>query len=533
MREPIHRTARRHCSLRPALPWLGSLLFIAVARAGAAEVAEAERGVYAIWVQPATEHVRRLPYVRGEQVVAQWADVEPEEGRYDFGPVERQLAAFHRTGRKATVQINGNYKPDYLYRRIAVHPDRLSPQVQDGRGTLQFWDPLYLEHYLRLIAAYGRYLAASPLRAAVAGVRLNFNPMGTEHYFQEIGSEKFKPTEAGKDWRNYRPAPDSHRYERSFTPEILLHYQQAVVSQFAKSFPPDIRIFLRYEALMPDHAVDSEVRALVESGRLGLFMTNSESRHVARVESSGARSGLKEQVFRDYCRAGKTLGYAEPFSSSDGMHLGVNRNYRQWPSAWNYWRLLGDLDCGISCVAVYARDLARATDPEYDEAFRFVARYAGWHSAPQAAPGAWIALRRPGGQLDNLTFLMREIGFAGQLVENVGPRDQRFGAWARQLGPRESVSLALDSGFAASLAGETVRVRVVYLAESADPFTISWRVAGALERHTVQPTVTGRWEETIVSVSKASLAGTGQEPDLVIESSRRLVVHLVEVRREP
>jgi len=135
------------------------------------------RGLYAIW---ATHDVLDLPYITGGQVVVQWADLEPAEGSYDFAPIE---AALHALGDKAaTLQVNGNRKPEWLFDVVPYCMDKLGEQVADKQGTLMYWHPRHQRAYLNFLRAFGDFVKASPWREHVLGIRLNFNALGTEHW---------------------------------------------------------------------------------------------------------------------------------------------------------------------------------------------------------------------------------------------------------------------------------------------------------------------------------------------------------------
>jgi len=93
-----------------------------------------QRGLYAIWYG-GKSYLLDLPFITGGQVVAQWADLERQEGLYDFSAIEQKLADF---------------------------------------GTS--------EAYRDFLTAFAGFLKGSAHRSSVLGVRLNFNALGTEHW---------------------------------------------------------------------------------------------------------------------------------------------------------------------------------------------------------------------------------------------------------------------------------------------------------------------------------------------------------------
>lgn len=518
--------------MKPFAPLLAACFALALlprAHAQGAGERVAGSGLYAIWYGH-EERLLQLPFISGGQIVLQWAQLEPCAGVYDFRQLDSALAAAAKRSLSVTVQVNGNQKPAYLYTEVAVHPRKLSVQVRDPQGTLQFWDPRYLDRYTHFIDAFGQHLSASPLRAAVAAVRLNYNPIGTEHYFRNMGPEG-TTTAADEDYHSYRPAPDGHRYEQSFNDSLLAGYLQAVLRAYLQAFR-GIRLLARYDGLMPGRGTGgTELKAALEAGRIGLFQTNSDARHAHNA---------KAQLFFDYCRSGKTTGYAEPFSDAEGHHGGQQTHFPQAPATWNYWRLLGDLDAGISWIALYGADLRRDSEPEFHDAFRFAADYAGYHRAGASAPGAWVALRSGesldparvttgSGPLETLSFLMRETSGRGRLLANVGPPGQRYGAWARLLSDGDTLRFAVDQDFAASLRrADSVLLRVVYL----DSTTGSWQVAfdnGMQElRQTIVRRNTEHWQTEILTFPCNDFSGA----DGSIRIAGSGVLHLVELRKK-
>jgi hypothetical protein len=230
-----------------------------------------------------------------------------------------------------------------------------------------------------------------------------------------------------------------------------------------------------------------------------------------------------------------------------------------------YWRLLSDLNCGVSHIALYASDLRVAIDGtyrqgghvyadgnqtyqhEFDAAIQFAAKYVGYHACPRQSPGAWIAFRENGvvraengmparqRKLSVLTgdysFLMKRLPddhSVGQDVVNVGPDDQRFGAWARRLPAGDVISLALDESFADSLKGTTPQIRVIYLDEPDKRFDVS--LAGRTK--TVNMTGTGQWLTASFDVVGSSLQLDSAGAHIQLRSGKDPIhLHMVEVQR--
>ncbi|MBC8872824.1 MAG: beta-galactosidase [Planctomycetes bacterium] len=117
----------------------------------------------------------------GGQIVLQWRDVEPAEGRYDFSQIDRMLADLEGRGLSTTIQINGNRKPDWLFQKVPYVKERLSHQVASRQGTLMYWHDTHRDAYCVTLRALGDHLSRSTHRETILGLRMNFNAFGTEH----------------------------------------------------------------------------------------------------------------------------------------------------------------------------------------------------------------------------------------------------------------------------------------------------------------------------------------------------------------
>jgi hypothetical protein len=475
------------------------LLAAALAAPGAEPPPDPRRGLYAIWLRPGQPAGQT--FLKGGQAVAQWSDVEPAEGKYDFSTLDRQLEAQQKAGRAATVQVNGNRHPEWLFGRVPSTRKKLSKQVNDPRGTLAYWHPAYQEAYRRLVLALGAHLRASPLGETVLGVRLNFNALGTEHY--EVPEEDRDPSR----WT----APEGSAPPGRWSRETGSAYRNSVVGNFTEAFLPQLRVFLRNNLVNGREEAPGEILPMLEEGKLALFHTSSE------MEPRKGNSAQYESFLR-YCRSGKTVCYAEPWADAWGRHGGQTDPRWCGPEQFNWWRLLADLNCGVSFIALYGADLEHAAEPEFRAAFEFAARYAGHHASPSTAPGAWVALREGNTLKGDYTFLMRRSGLM-TAFEKQGPPEQRQGAWARRLEPGSGVRFELDAAFARSLKGDAT-ILVTYLDSGRDEL----RVECGARRKAIRLEGTGRWRTD-------SWTADASGGEVRLQADGGVALHMVEVRR--
>ncbi len=523
----------------------GILLTTAVASEG--QDRDPRAGLYAIWYGKSADLFLSQPYIHGGQIVLQWAKVEPRPGLYDFSAIDTALADFAERGQFTTLQINGNVKPAWLFERVPYIDERLSVQVNDRQGTLMYWHPNHREAYLAMLKALGNHMRSAAHADRLLGIRMNLNALGTEHH--HVSREYCSPD------RWIVPNGVERAGLETWTKEVDNAYVQAVVNTYVECFRNSIRIFVRNnigDEILKNYRTD------FENGTLSWFHTSSE------VEPRATFAEMKYQRFYDYCRSGQTTAYAEPWASAWGHHGGQTDDRWCSPPQWNYWRLLFDLHCGVSYIALYSSDMRVAIDgnyhaqgvhlnnpggayqKEFDAAFHFAARYAGYHASPKNSPGAWVAFRENnivraanGMPVDrrrlstftgDYNFLMKRLSndnTQGLDVVNIGPDEQRFGAWARLLPAGESMRLVLDPAFAASLADDAA-IRVIYLDKADGTLRIN------VSDHDAQQelTGTGRWREFIVPDAGDALTQTGNEVPIEIHANDAPIhLHMVEVQR--
>lgn len=523
-------------------------MLLSTAIVGKAQDRDPRTGLYAIWYGEAADLFLNQPYIRGGQIVLQWASVEPRQGSYDFSEIDAKLADFAQRGQFATLQINGNVKPAWLFDRVPYVNERLSVQVNDRRGTLMYWHPHHREAYLAMLRALSDHMLRSTRADRLLGIRMNLNALGTEHH--HVPKEYCSPE------RWIVPNGATRSGLTAWTKQVDNAYVQAVVDTYIECFRHAIRIFVRNN--ISDETLQ-DYRTDFENGTLSWFHTSSE------VEPRVTAGEMQYRRFHDYCRSGQTTAYAEPWASAWGHHGGQTDDRWCSPPQWNYWRLLFDLHCGVSYIALYSSDMRVAVegkyhaqgvhldDPggvsqaEFAAAFRFAAKYAGYHASPETSPGAWVAFRENNivraangipadrrklstfaGDYNFLMKRLRNDKTKGLDVVNIGPEEQRFGAWARVLPAGESMQLGLDPVFAASLANGDVVIRVVYLDEADGALHI--RLPDHIARQKL--TGTGQWREFIVQGSGMTLAQNRSGEQIEIQANDAPIhLHMVEVQR--
>ena len=519
-------------------------------------------GMYALWGDPNAD-MSDAPYIVGSQIVVQWKQVEPKEGEYDFSAIDSKLKALAEKGFYTTVQINGNEKPAWMFDKIPYIEKKLHIQVRDAKGTLMFWYPAFQKAYMNLLEAYANYLKNTPYTNYLIGVRMNFNAVGTEQFTMNSADAPLSK------WVIPKGVTDALPWKSEYNTA----YKTAVVAKHVELFADShIRVFMRNNI---DDNIRKDYIDLFKKGKLAWFHTSSE----ADPRAQGTE--IQYITFMDYCRTGYTLGYAEPWASAFGVHGGQTDPRGCQPEQWFYWRLLNDLNCGVSCIGLYTLDLEIATKGKipkvgnlttspfirqnFTESILFASKYAGYHTQPDKSPGAWVAFRQWDKKIDDnskvfqdyvvdysfLSIKLPDKSPSGYQetkgVINVGPKDQRYGAFAREAAVGQPIDIALHPAFISSLLGKTATLRVIYL----NTGTSTWQIAWGDQIFTVQNTNSGRFETAEFTVNpiaskngdigaKAVESGTlksrqpkGLTPDLTLKVNKGnpVTFHMVEVLR--
>ncbi len=481
-------------------------------------------GIYALWYGDQDSPLLDEPYVVGGQVVCQWADLEPEEGKYDFSALEDKLKALNEKGKATTVQVNGNVKPAWLFNRVPYTKAKLHGQVNNKQGTLMYWHPNHVSAYFNFVRALAKEVKHSPYRAALLGVRMNYNAIGTE---------LTRVPEDQVDLKNWI-LPEGVKQGEQWTAQIAEQYQDQVVQTFVENFLPDVRVFVRSTV---NDATRKRFDSLFQTGKLGWFHTSSrpEQPNSHDPKASAVDTYYRAQLFIDYCRSGKTLGYTEISNETWSTKI-----YKS-PAQVNYWRCLDQIHCGVSFIGIYSRELgvafngmalnkdAHEYQQEFKDAFLFAAKYAGYHASPSTSPGAWIAFRDSKFQKGDYSLLMSRLPDKSTVVENVGPTSSRFGMWARVLQPGDTMQLQLNPLFLKSLGSNDATIHLIYLDEG----NAKLQAIAGDKTFNFDCTNSGQWKDQSFKINPSSIQ-PGASAHITLQcTGNPITLHMLEVLHNP
>jgi hypothetical protein len=507
-------------------------------------------GIYALWYksQKDPDLFLRQPYITGGQMVFQWKELAPEKGKFDFSKIAGELDKYGRMGIYTTIQINGNLKPDWLYEEVPYHPEKFSEQIRDKKGSLMYWHPTHKEAYLDLLKAFAEFMRNNGNRKYLLGIRQNFNGFGTEHLHvptqnadlnQWIVPEKIDKSIDIKPWSK----------------EVKEDYEAFVLDNYIKLFSGVMKVFVRNTI---NENLEARYKNDFRSGKLCWFHTSSEA------EPRSSEVERQYRIFYDDCRSGKTLAYAEPWASAWGHH-GIKDDRWCSPPQWFYWTHLFNLHCGVTYIGIYSSDMQVAIDgtynssgvhyqdgdnrnyqKEFTDTLLFAKKYAGFHDTPDQSPGAWVAFRENDMILaaNKMTEEKRKLAFFtgdynflmerlpdksyGHKVINIGPDEQRFGAWARVLPAGEHMKLRLNPVFLESCKDSRILVRMTYYDGKGKDFNVL--INGI--PHPVKCEGLNQWNTKVIEIKDGILKPDDKLAHITIQNnSENIYLHMVEVTR--
>jgi len=489
-------------------------------------------------------------------MVYQWKDLEPEKGKYDFSKMARELDKYGKMKIYTTIQINGNMKPDWLFNEVPYHTQKFSVQVRDKKGSLMYWHPTHKQAYANLLKAFAEFVRNNKNGKYLVGIRQNFNGVGTEH---------LRIPEENRDLTQWIVPEGTDRSIplQAYSDEISDQYEIFVLDNYIQLFDNTVKVFVRNNI---SKALEAKYKSKFESGKLCWFHTSSEAEpHAPDVAINAADVELQYLRFYQDCRSGKTVGYAEPWASAWGHHGPETDDRWCSPPQWFYWTQLNNLNCGVSYIGIYSKDMQVAIDgtykmgevdykddenhtyqKEFTETLNFTNKYVGFHDKPAKSPGAWVAFRENDTILasngipieerklkvltGDYNFLMERLADKsyGQGVTNIGPDEKRFGAWARVLPAKEVMNMQLNPLFLESCKNKSISVLVTYYDAKGKDFNI---IINNIP-HSVACKGQNKWETKVIEIKDGMLKANDKNAHISIQNgSENLYLHMVEVTR--
>lgn len=458
-----------HTAVRTAALKLSLSVFAAALRAP-------DAGVYGTWVSNCS-----IPeQVKGTGSVIQWSDLEPADGMFNWTALEQVMAIGHCDRYWTSLQINANTHPVYM-QAIIPSAEPWGDSEDDDKRYLQYYHPAFVTRMQRMVASVAQYLARRDTHdSAISVVRQNWDAIGTEHF--DVPSALWDP----HNWTN----PEGVPLGPVFVPTITQQkFEEAVFPSYLSgySISGSPRLYVRNNLAL-NAALFEPYKPFFANGTFSFFQTSSEP------EPHELEEAQRFAVLREWCRPGTTTCYSEPWTSAFGRSDDPSFTP---PSAWLWWRVLADLDMGVSRLAMYGDDLVAAStgdfggksygpvlQREFMAAVLLADRYAGYHALPETSPGAYVAMRQSVRQLGGYNKKVTDYSVLAQLSPGteptgldarvngtavagsngtrftIGNASQRFGTWARLLEPSTPARVCLDDAFVGRINAAAVPVKL-------------------------------------------------------------------------
>jgi hypothetical protein len=461
-------------------------------------------GIYMVWGN-STDAAQ--PWVRGGQVKVEWRDIEPARGSFNWAPLAAGLATYANLGKSTTIQVNADTKPAWVWNLVA------KCGTSKGWDIPQYWDPIYLTLEQEMITSLKNYLATAPNTDRITLVRANADAIGTELTDVPTG---------------YRctPTPDGHVYNVVWDKTVARTWYQKIMGAWLNTLSPTFHVALRVQTFTTNNPPPPLDWLGVD--KAWIMGTASD------IDPNPSRENF--DIFSmNWARTGKTVAYWE-HQRADGVKTNL--------VSWNYWRLLLELQKGVTYPAVYGNVLRYAnTNPEFRAAFDFTNRYAGFHNSPATAPGAWVALRQGTGvRAGNFGWFITQLNpdtTSTALDSNsgasmIGNPTQRFGRFARRIDggtTKDTMFFQLNPAFRSSIAIPTglTELHVRYLDKGIGSFVVNY---GAGLSGVVAKTDTGDWKDAVIDVPGAAFTGSlpgGSDVTVQALGTESTVFHMVEL----
>jgi hypothetical protein len=223
--------------------------------------------------------------VTGIQLRYRWANLEPEEGRYDFAPIERDLQAAKRAGLQLVVMIEDKTF-DYEMPTPAYLHDKRTVATRNRGYMAVRWDPEVNDRFKQLIASLGARFDCEPHFEGVAfqETALSLDDQVLSQY--GYTPEKYRDSLIGLLRSAAKSLPSSRVFwYMNFLPrrqEYIGDIAQAIVGTGVVMGGPDV--------LPENQALARRVYPFYDkfSGRLKLFGSMQHDSYRQRRSSGGA-----------------------------------------------------------------------------------------------------------------------------------------------------------------------------------------------------------------------------------------------------
>ena len=545
-------------------------------------------GVY-LWPgwQPVKMNRETVPLAKGAAIICPWKSLEPEEGVFRF---EKQIGDKLRAAVKNDYYVSlalwtspNKITPEWLYRAGvpgALFEGRVTPFKEKKKDRFPYYfSEIYRKYFYRLLERTGGYLQTLPeeLRERISFVEVCEGATGdpapyygekTAEFWPVPLNEKFRISRA--EWSSYRIKVWGKYHEvfqgRSFYLPLLVKSADIHENEFAwcrKNLPSigsKQALFCEYYQHSGSRSrlamLERQRKEILDSG--GSYFTRGEYDAQWKIFGWSQRNPEQALYWTAICAANAGLDVwqvhyeALQLDKAEKAVRFFNRyagKHDPQSASAAFCALRRGLDASdINAFPEAAFGKARRSNRDrYGRIAAAFRKQGAYQGDPGKAIGGVMLNRRSEDYNDVGWDILQ--GNYGRFLKQIDPERTSIGWWHK--GPEKSIYgrfargfdvasgkdamfFRLEDGFIRGGKTRPVLLRVIYLDEGTDTWSLSYHSEQGMKRAwSISNTNSGRWREKMITVSDAAMNHGGPRgADLVLESqSGDAVFHLLEVEK--
>ena len=415
------------------------LVFLSISFLSNAQSRPPWSGINLVW---APEYGDTLSVVKSIQGVYDWEDVQPSPSTWSWTLLHTDMLRAKVLNKGIVLQLNMP-APDWIEDSVAILG------VSRGGWAPQFWNPVYLRIYERVLIEFSNEILADTNLEMVIGVRVQpcaYNTEIIEYSPTEFDSPV--PDEDDKStWQSFpagysSSSPDFAPNRTDIVPGTSLEYYQWYLQQ----------VQIIFSGLFKEQGIKPAWRTLLNNRVMGatyrdsLFIDKDSVMYLDTRCGMNANDGMPSRIALIMGQSDSTEGVWE-----DSQYAWTGHTWQQKMG----WTILYKLHSGTAYLATYGAHIT------YDSAYEMGNRYAGYNKIPTYSPGAWIAFHYDNAVEGNLQMFLSQTDTSVTTdLTDVGGYWQ--GAYAKSIDSNAVMDIAINAAFYNAIRCRNCQVRITY-----------------------------------------------------------------------
>ena len=396
-------------------------------------------GINLVW---APEYGDTLSVVKSIQGVYDWEDAQPTPSTWDWSLLHSDMARAAALDKGIVLQLNMP-APDWIEDSVAILG------VSRGGYAPQFWDPVYLRIYERVLIEFAEEILSDANLSMVIGVRVQPCAYNTE--IIEYAASEFDGTPPDEDdkftWQSFpagysAASPNFAPNRTDVVPGTALEYYQYYLQQCQ----------IIFSRLFKEQNIKPAWRTLLNNRVMGstyldsLFIDKDSVMYLDTRCGMNANDGMPSRIELIMDQSDSTAGVWE-----DSQYEWTGHTWQQKMG----WTVLYKLHSRTAYLATYGAHIT------YDSAYEMANRYAGYNNIPAQSPGAWIAFHYDNAVEGNLQMFLSQTDTSVTTdLTDVG--GYWLGAYAKSIDSSAVMQIAIDPTFYNLIRCQICQVRITY-----------------------------------------------------------------------